>query len=283
MDASEALNYIDSMQWFGSKPGLDRIRELLEKLGDPQKRLQFVHIAGTNGKGSCAAMTASVLRKAGYRTGLYTSPYLQRFTERMQVNGRELGEEELIALVERVRPIAEAMADHPTEFEIMTAMAMLWFCEQACDAVVLEVGLGGRLDATNIIDRAACSIIMNIGLDHTAILGDTVEQIAAEKAGIVKPGCPVVLYQQKESVEAVVREICRERGSALQVADFRSSRRNLTAPRVRSSPTRGSPMPSPCSVRTSCATPPWCLRPLKCCAGRAGGSRRTPWSTASTP
>ena len=101
MDASEALNYIDSMQWFGSKPGLDRIRELLEKLGDPQKRLQFVHIAGTNGKGSCAAMTASVLRKAGYRTGLYTSPYLQRFTERMQVNGRELGEEELIALVER--------------------------------------------------------------------------------------------------------------------------------------------------------------------------------------
>ena len=220
MDASEALNYIDSMQWFGSKPGLDRIRELLEKLGDPQKRLQFVHIAGTNGKGSCAAMTASVLRKAGYRTGLYTSPYLQRFTERMQVNGRELGEEELIALVERVRPIAEAMADHPTEFEIMTAMAMLWFCEQACDVVVLEVGLGGRLDATNIIDRVACSIIMNIGLDHTAILGDTVEQIAAEKAGIVKPGCPVVLYQQKESVEAVVREICRERGSALQVADF---------------------------------------------------------------
>jgi dihydrofolate synthase/folylpolyglutamate synthase len=220
MDYREALAYIDGVSWLGSRPGLARVTALLEKLGDPQKELKFVHIAGTNGKGSCAAMTASVLRAAGYRTGLFTSPYLFRFNERMQINGEPIADETLAALVTEIRPIADAMADHPTEFELMTAVALLWYRRERCDIVVLEVGLGGRLDATNVIGAPEAAVIMNIGLDHTAILGDTVEKIAAEKAGIFKPGCEVALYQQSAAVEAVVREKCAEAGANLHIADF---------------------------------------------------------------
>ena len=220
MELKEALAYIDGLQWFGSKPGLERIGELLDKLDRPQDKLRFIHIAGTNGKGSCAAMTASVLKAAGHRVGLYTSPYLYRFQERMQVNGKPIGDEDLIALVERIKPICEAMEDHPTEFEMMTAMALLWFLQEQCTVVVLEVGLGGRFDATNIIPAPEAAVIMNIGLDHTAILGDTLEQIAFEKAGIIKPGTPVVLYQQTPEVTAVIERICRERGAALHIPDF---------------------------------------------------------------
>ena len=220
MNYQEALAYISGVAFFGSKPGLERIRELLEKLGNPQKGMKFIHIAGTNGKGSCAAMTASVLKAAGYKTGLYTSPYLYRFNERMQINGKQIDDEVLSEIVTRVKPAAEAMADHPTEFELMTAAALLWYAQEACDAVVLEVGLGGRFDATNIIDAPECAVIMNIGLDHTAVLGDTVEQIAFEKAGIIKKGCPVVLFQQSDSVTDVVRRRCEEEGSALHIPDF---------------------------------------------------------------
>lgn len=220
MNYSEALEYITKTERFGSKPGLERIGELLEKLGNPQEGLRFVHIAGTNGKGSCAAMTASVLKAAGFRTGLFTSPYIYRFNERMQINGREIENDVLADIVSRVAPVAEAMAEHPTEFELMTAAALLWYAREACEIVVFEVGLGGRFDATNIIASPEAAVIMNIGLDHTAILGDTVEKIAAEKAGIVKPGCDCILYQQSESVEAVVRDACEERGAKLHVADF---------------------------------------------------------------
>lgn len=220
MTYTEALTYINGVRWLGSKPGLERITELLRRLGDPQKKLKYVHIAGTNGKGSCAALCASVLRAAGYRTGLYTSPYLWRFNERMQINGKMIEDETLAAVVERLRPHADAMEDHPTEFEMMTAAALLWYAEERCDIVVLEVGLGGRLDATNVIESPEVSVIMNIGLDHTEILGDTLEKIAAEKAGIVKPGCPCVLYEQSEGVTRVVREICAERGAPLRIADF---------------------------------------------------------------
>ncbi len=220
MDYQQALAYIDGTRWFGSKPGLSRTEGLLEALGRPQDRLKYVHIAGTNGKGSCAAMLASVLRAAGYKTGLYTSPYLFRFNERMQLNGLPIPDERLAELVTRIQPIADAMEDHPTEFELMTAAALLWYAEEACDIVVLEVGLGGRFDATNVIAAPEAAVIMNIGLDHTAILGDTLEQIAGEKAGILKPGCDAVLYQQQESVMDVVREKCREVGAALHIADF---------------------------------------------------------------
>ena len=220
MNIQQALSYIDGTLWFGSRPGLERTEELLDKLGRPQDGLKFVHIAGTNGKGSCAAMLASILRAAGYRTGLYTSPYLFRFHERMQVNGEPIGDEDLAELVTRIQPLADAMADHPTEFELITAAAMLWFARQHCEIVVLEVGLGGRLDATNVIRAPEAAVIMNIGLDHTQILGDTLEKIAAEKAGIFKPGCDAVCYQLPESVFAVLEQKARETGCSLRSADF---------------------------------------------------------------
>ena len=220
----EAIDYINGVRYLGSKPGLERITELLRRLGDPQKKLKFVHIAGTNGKGSCAAMTASVLRAAGYRTGLFTSPYLWRFNERMQLNGRPIENDVLAEITARLRVQADAMDDHPTEFEMMTAAALLWYAEEKCDVAVLEVGLGGRFDATNAIEAPEVSVIMNIGLDHTELLGDTLEQIAFEKAGIIKPGCPCVLYQQTQGVTEVIRGICAERGAALRIADFSAIR-----------------------------------------------------------
>ena len=220
MDYKEALAYINGVEFFGSKPGLTRIRELLERLGDPQKKLRFIHIAGTNGQGSCAAMTASILKAAGYKTGLYTSPYLYRFNERMQINGRQIEDDALAEIVSRVRPAAEAMADHPTEFELMTAAALLWYAQETCDVVVLEVGLGGRFDASNIIDAPEAAVIMNIGLDHMALLGDTLEQIAFEKAGIIKPGTDAVLFEQGEEATGVVRRRCEELGVPLHIADF---------------------------------------------------------------
>ena len=220
MNYQQALAYLNNVEHYGSKPGLSRVGELLEKLGSPQKGLRFIHIAGTNGKGSCAAMTASILKAAGYKTGLFTSPYLYRFNERMQINGKQIDDEVLAELVTRVEPIAEAMDDHPTVFELMTATALLWYKEEQCDAVVLEVGLGGRFDATNIIDAPEAAVIMNIGLDHTEILGDTLEQIAFEKAGILKPGTEAVLFQQGEGVTNVVRQRCEELGVPLHIPDF---------------------------------------------------------------
>ena len=220
MDYQEALAYLNNVEFFGSKPGLERVGALLEALGSPQKGMKFVHIAGTNGKGSCAAMAASILKAAGYKTGLYTSPYLYRFNERMQINGKQIPDDVLAEIVTRLKPAAEAMEDHPTVFELMTAAALLWYREEACDIVVLEVGLGGRFDATNIIDVPEAAVIMNIGLDHTEILGDTLEQIAFEKAGIIKKGTDAVLYQQGEGVTDVVRRRCAELGVALHIADF---------------------------------------------------------------
>ena len=220
MDYKEALEYINGVSWLGTKPGLTRVTALLEKLGRPQDALKFIHIAGTNGKGSCAAMLSSVMKCCGYRTGLFTSPYLARFNERMQVNGKPIGDEALAEVVALVKPAADAMEDHPTEFEMMTAAAFLWFQQEKCDIVVLETGLGGRLDATNVIAAPEAAVIMNIGLDHTQILGDTVEKIAAEKAGIIKPGCDCVLYRQQESVMDVVRERCAALGASLRIADF---------------------------------------------------------------
>ena len=220
MDYKEALEYINGVSWLGSKPGLERVTELLSRLGNPQANLRYVHVAGTNGKGSISAMLASVLKKAGLKTGLFTSPYVNRFNERMQINGKQIEDFEVAKLVEEIKPHAEAMDDHPTEFEMMTAAALLWFSRSNCDIVVLEVGLGGRLDATNVIPCPDCCVITNIGLDHTAILGDSLEEIAYEKAGIIKEGCSVVLYQQFGEVMEVIRDVCYERNAELSVPDF---------------------------------------------------------------
>ena len=213
----ETLQYLQFDNWAQSAPGLARSRELLGLLGDPQKKLKFVHIAGTNGKGSTAAMLAAVLQSAGYRTGLYTSPHLLRFHERMRVNGEEIDDESLISLTNTVRNAAEQMSEMPTGFEIMTAIAFLYFVQERCDIVSLEVGLGGRIDSTNVIPAPEVCVVMNIGLEHTAILGDTLEKIAAEKCGIIKRGAHAVLFGQTEGVEAVAREKCTQEGVALTV------------------------------------------------------------------
>lgn len=219
MTGEEAVEYIRTISRLGSKPGSERVEELLERLGCPHRLLKCIHIAGTNGKGSTAAMLASVFQKAGYRTGLYTSPVLQRLHEGMQVDGVPISDGELGEIVSLVRPHAEAMADQPTEFEVMTCAAFLWFSRRGCDIVVMEAGLGGRLDATNVIEAPELSILTALGLDHTEWLGGTVEEIAAEKAGIFKKGCPVVVYRPETSVLDLLTRAAQERGCPLSVSD----------------------------------------------------------------
>lgn len=220
MNAEQAIAYIHSVCWKGSIPGLGRTQELLEKMGNPEKKLKFVHIAGTNGKGSTAAMTASILRKAGYRTGLYTSPYIYRFHERIQVDGVEISDEELAKITEYVKPLADSMAQSPTEFELVCCIAFEYFYRKKCEIVVLEVGMGGAWDATNVIEVPEVAVITNIGLDHTEYLGDTVEKIAETKSGIFKPHGHAVVYRSTPSVEAVYERVCAERDVSLRKADF---------------------------------------------------------------
>lgn len=220
MNIQETLEYIHSTCWKGSRPGLERTTQLLERMGDPHKGLKFIHIVGTNGKGSTAAMLDSVLRAAGYTVGLYTSPYIFKFNERMQADGQPISDEELAEITAFVRPHAEAMADHPTEFELITCVAFEFFRRRGCDIVVLEAGMGGALDSTNVIPAPEVAVMTNIGLDHTEVLGSTLEAIARTKAGVIKPGCHCVLYPSTEGVEAEVREKCREVGVPLTLASF---------------------------------------------------------------
>ena len=220
MKFDEALEYIHSVKWQSMKPGLDRTRELLGALGNPEKSLKFIHIAGTNGKGSTAAYISSILTAAGYKTGLYVSPYIIRFNERMQVNGEYISDDELISMVEEIRPHADAMKDNPTEFELITALAMKHFQRKQCDIVVLEVGMGGELDSTNVIDTPEAAVITAIGLDHVKELGPELTDIARAKAGIIKPGGDVVVYGGDPDVEVVFAEVCKERNARLYKADF---------------------------------------------------------------
>ena len=224
MTYTEALDYIHAIDWRGSRPGLSRITELMARLGDPQNDLRFIHVAGTNGKGSTCAMTASILQAEGYRVGLYTSPYILRFNDRIQVNGTPIPDGDLAALVEEIRPVAEGMSDPPTEFELITAVAFVYFSRQACDFVVLEVGLGGRLDATNLITTTAVSVITGIAMDHTAILGNTPTEIAAEKAGIIKEGVPVV-YGGETGDDAF--DVIRHRAEACRAPFHSACRQGL--------------------------------------------------------
>ena len=224
MNMDEALKYIHDVSWLGTIPGLERELELLDRIGNPHRGMKYIHVAGTNGKGSTAAMLASILRKAGYRTGLYTSPYIIRFNERIQVDGEQIPDADVCELTEYIQPHAEAMADHPSEFEIVTAIGFEYFKRQKCDIVVLEVGMGGEWDATNVIEDNEAAVIVNIGLDHTEVLGDTVEKIALTKSGVVKRGCPCVMYRQKPSVEAVFEEVCRKMDAPFTLADFDSLR-----------------------------------------------------------
>ena len=215
MTYQEALEYIHSVVWKGSRPGLSRITELLQKLGNPQKKLRFIHVAGTNGKGSFCAMTESILRAAGYKTGLFVSPYIKNFNERICVSGVPIDDAALAEATAIVRPVADTMKDAPTEFELITAIGLVHFVREKCDIVVLETGMGGRLDSTNVIDLPLLTVITGIAMDHTAFLGDTVEQIAAEKAGIIKKGSPVLWGGSNPAARRVIADRAKEVGSPM--------------------------------------------------------------------
>ncbi len=226
MNYDEALDYIHGTLKFGSKLGLHNIGMLLNLMGDPQKKLKFVHIAGTNGKGSTVAFISSILIEAGYRTGIYTSPFIQRFTERIRIGNDEINEEDLADITGFVKKCADRMLEmgenHPTEFELVTAIAFEYYYRRKCDIVVLEVGLGGRFDSTNIIDTPELAVITTISYDHMDRLGNTLQEIAFEKAGIIKSGGDVVLYGQDPEVEQVFEKACAERGATLHKTDFSS-------------------------------------------------------------
>lgn len=212
MNYEQALEYIHSVNWVFCKPGLERVRALCAAVGDPQDSLKFIHVAGTNGKGSFCAMTDSILRASGLKVGLFTSPYIVEFNERMRIDGENISNDELCELVEYVKPYADAMQDKPTEFELITVLAFLYFARHNCDVVVLECGLGGRLDATNVIKTSILSVITGIALDHTSILGDTPEKIAAEKAGIIKKGTPLLWCGTDKSAERVITQKAEQEG-----------------------------------------------------------------------
>ncbi len=204
----EALNYLNSLEQFGSKPGLERTELLLKKLGNPEKSLKCFHITGTNGKGSVCAMISSILQAAGYKVGMYTSPHLVDFRERFLINNKKIPEEELAQLISKIKPLAEEVAKEigqPTHFEVTTALAFEYFKEKNIDYLVLEVGLGGRLDSTNVIETPLVSVITNVDYEHTDVLGDTLQEIAFEKAGIIKNGAPVVTAVDGQSFGLIKR------------------------------------------------------------------------------
>ncbi|MFD3260659.1 folylpolyglutamate synthase/dihydrofolate synthase family protein [Paenibacillus lentus] len=218
-------SYIDAVEWinsliaFGIRPGLERIERMMESFGNPHRKLKFIHVAGTNGKGSSCAFLSSTLKQCGYDVGMFTSPYITKFTNRFQFNGEDIPEETLLSLANRIAPVAKEIAaselGSPTMFEVSTALAILYFAEVCYpDVVVWETGLGGRMDVTNLVTPIV-SLITNVGMDHTDVLGDSLEEIAREKAGIIKPGVPIVSCASQSSVIAVLRETAKEKGSTL--------------------------------------------------------------------
>ena len=218
-----AVDYIHSLRTFGKKAELKNIQCLLSRLDNPQKDMNFIHIAGTNGKGSVSSMINSIFIEQNKKVGLFTSPFLECFNERICVNNVPIPDAKLERITERVRTEVDALATEEiycTVFDVICAVGFVYFKEQQCDVVVLEVGLGGRFDATNVIDKSMCSVICSIGLDHTEYLGETVSQIAFEKCGIIKPGCPVVTYplQTKDAMDVIVSS-CKEKQTPIVVPD----------------------------------------------------------------
>lgn len=223
MNYEEARVYLDETSKYGSVLGLENMRELLGRLGNPQDDLKFIHISGTNGKGSVLAYLSTVLSGAGYRTGRYISPTLFSYRERIQVDEEYIEKESLAfhvtAIAEAVEDMKEKHAGTPTAFEVETALAFLYFKEKQCDIVVLETGLGGALDATNVIQTTLLEVIASISMDHMDFLGDTLEKIAEQKAGIIKPHTKVVSAWQDAEAEKVIRRTCKEKGCTFQIAD----------------------------------------------------------------
>lgn len=219
MDYRQAVEFVESSSIVRERYGLEKLQQALHLLGDPHHHTEFVHIAGTNGKGSTAAMTASVLQTAGYRTGLYTSPHLMRYNERMQIDGVPISDEDFVEAASQVQRVCEQLGGVPIVFEVLTLMALWYFAQQRCDIVVLEVGIGGLLDSTNVIPSPKVAIITQLGMDHTETLGNTLEEIAAQKGGIVKEGTPTVMALQEPSAVAVVQQICNQHHAPLALAD----------------------------------------------------------------
>lgn len=223
MNYREATEYIEELQQYGSVLGLDSMRELCSRLGNPQDELRFVHIAGTNGKGSVLAYVSTILKEAGYRVGRYLSPTITDYRERFQIDGRFITQSGLCRYLEQVKEAAEAMAaegkPHPTPFEVETAVAFLYFLDKKCDIVVLETGLGGALDATNVVKTTVAAVFASISMDHMAILGDTLEKIALVKAGIMKDRCYVVTARQDPAVAKILKQAALLRKCKLYTAD----------------------------------------------------------------
>lgn len=222
MNYKEAISKINSLMLFGSRPGLDRILELLKIMGNPQDKLKYVHIAGTNGKGSTSKMISAVLTNAGYKTGLFISPYIIDFRERMQINGEMISEQELTRCVEETYPIIQSLKSKGTiitEFEYITALAFKWYAENNCDIVVLETGMGGTLDCTNVVKNTLVSVITSISYDHTAVLGNTIEDIALQKSGIIKENSNTVYYRQGGIADRVISNMANEQCNSLYYAD----------------------------------------------------------------
>ncbi|MCD6321563.1 MAG: bifunctional folylpolyglutamate synthase/dihydrofolate synthase [Clostridiales bacterium] len=224
MNYTQAVDFIESAALFGIKLGLANIKKLLELVGNPQDGMKIVHVAGTNGKGSVCSYIANILIEAGYKTGMFTSPYLEKFTERMQVNLKNIPDDKVVKYVEILKEKIDIMVsegyNHPTFFELNTAMTLMYFKEESCDAVVLEVGLGGRYDSTNIISNPIVSVITTIEYDHTAILGDTLSEIAYQKAGIIKKNRPVAIYgEMSQKALSVIKWIAAENRSEFLLSD----------------------------------------------------------------
>ncbi len=221
MNYQEAINYIHQTPKFSRELGNAMLEKLLMYRNNPQKNLRIVHIAGTNGKGSTAVMLSEILTHAGYRCGLYTSPYIERFNERIRIDGREIPDDDLARIITALKDTIERYDAPVSEFALDTAAAFCWFQEQNCDFVVLETGLGGRLDATNVIANPLATVLTSIGMDHMQYLGNTIEEIAAEKCGIIKQNCPVISYPlQEKAVLQVIQNHAKEKNSPLFVADI---------------------------------------------------------------
>ncbi len=222
MNYEAALEFINGIAKFGTHLGLENITTLMEYLGNPQNDLRYIHVAGTNGKGSTVAFISQILIESGMKVGIYTSPFIQRFSERIKINDREISDDELARVATTVRKAAEKMVadghDMPSEFELVNAMAFIYFKENKCDICVLEVGMGGRLDATNVIRCPLLAVITTISFDHMDYLGDTLAKIAYEKAGIIKNGGDVLLYPQEKEAEDVFENVCSERHAVLHHA-----------------------------------------------------------------
>ncbi len=219
MNYNEAVKYIDDIKNLGSKPGLERITELAAKLGNPQNSLKIIHVTGTNGKGSVCAMIDSVLSEAGYKTGRFTSPWIERINEHISFCGEEISDAEFAEIISKVKEAADKMTDSPTEFEIITAAAFLCFKVKKCDVVIVETGMGGLLDATNIIEKPILSVVTCVSKDHTNFLGDSIEDIATQKSGIIKSKVPVLWGGEDKEAKKVIMAKAKEMGCEFFTTD----------------------------------------------------------------